>query len=293
MGRPFAAGKKAIGYCDRCGFQYLLKDLRSEVVNMEETDVKACPECWDPDNPQTQLGRHYFSEAQALRNPRPVGGTSGRELPYSHRWDFVNSTVTTGSSTGTRVDNWWAVNASISYASGNTYVTLDSDGSWSTPGDPNINIGWNNSDTPTWLSPTVDCSVYKHINLVIRVDKFPELDESALYEWDFQGDVFFVLTDSGGLSYPYSAAQSVSSSFSPLSFVNSQTVDGFKTSDKDMATYFKISWDMSSNPLWVGQCYGLRFDIFDTRTGSGGSDNDSHSIQIHSISVDAYYNPDI
>ena len=43
MGQPFAAGKRAIGYCDRCGFQYLLSELRSEVKNLEETDVKACP----------------------------------------------------------------------------------------------------------------------------------------------------------------------------------------------------------------------------------------------------------
>ena len=69
MGGPFAAGKRAIGYCDRCGFQYLLSELRSEVINLEETDIKACPECWDPDNPQTQLGRYYFTDPQALRNP--------------------------------------------------------------------------------------------------------------------------------------------------------------------------------------------------------------------------------
>tara|TARA_R110002012_G_scaffold91963_6_gene223424 strand:- start:14243 stop:15112 length:870 start_codon:yes stop_codon:yes gene_type:complete len=289
MGRPFAAGKKAIGYCDRCGFQYLLKDLRSEVVNMEETDVKACPECWDPDNPQTQLGRHYFSEAQALRNPRPVGGTSGRELPYSHRWDFVNPTVTTGSSTGSRFDGWWASNNILSYSSGDSYLTLDSAPS----GQQVIYNGWNNTDTPTWISPAIDCSVYKHINMIIRVNRFPVLDDDDKYDFAFAGNAYFVLTDSGGTSYPYSGAQKVESSFSVLSFVNAQTADGFGAADKDMATYFKITWDMSSNPLWSGQCYSLRFDIFDTQPASGASDDDNESIQIHSISVDAYYNPDI
>jgi hypothetical protein len=290
MGRPFAVGKKAIGYCDRCGFQYLLKELRSEVVNMEETDVKACPECWDPDNPQTQLGRHYFSEAQALRNPRPVGGTSGRKLPYAYRWDFENPTILTNPE---RFDGWWVSNGILSYVSGNDYLTLAADEDSVNVGDPWMQIGYNGSTDPVWLDPGIDCSIYKHINIVIRVDRFPTGDNNDSLPRDFQGDIFFVLDNTTGAGvYPYSVDRFVRASNSSLIFVNAQAADGFSTDDRDMATYFKISWDMSSSPNWVGQCYGFRFDIFDTRKADVAH-NENESIQIHSISVDAYYNPNI
>ncbi|MAH49748.1 hypothetical protein CMI37_28245 [Candidatus Pacearchaeota archaeon] len=71
MGKNYAAGKKAIGFCDRCGFQYLLNTLKAEVVNLELTGFLVCYECWDPDQPQYQVGRWPFSDPQALRNPRP------------------------------------------------------------------------------------------------------------------------------------------------------------------------------------------------------------------------------
>ena len=71
MGGPFAAGKRAFGFCDRCGFRYPLGDLRAEVVNLEQTGIKACPECWNPDQPQNRLGEFLVSDPQAIRNPRP------------------------------------------------------------------------------------------------------------------------------------------------------------------------------------------------------------------------------
>ena len=71
MSVAFAAGRKAIGSCDRCGFQYLLHDLKGEVVNLELTGFLVCQECWDPDQPQYLVGRWPFSDPQALRNPRP------------------------------------------------------------------------------------------------------------------------------------------------------------------------------------------------------------------------------
>ena len=71
MGSPFEVGKKAFGFCDRCGFRYLLVDLRVEVVDLQNTSIRVCPECFDPDQPQLQLGRYVFNDPQALRNPRP------------------------------------------------------------------------------------------------------------------------------------------------------------------------------------------------------------------------------
>jgi len=71
MGSNYAAGKKALGYCDRCGQRWLLRKLRAEVVKGKITDVRVCPTCWDPDHPQLHLGETPVNDPQALRNPRP------------------------------------------------------------------------------------------------------------------------------------------------------------------------------------------------------------------------------
>lgn len=71
MSNRFASGKIAIAECDRCGFQYKLKQLRNLVINGKTTNIKACPECWELDQPQLHLGEFPVSDPQAIRNPRP------------------------------------------------------------------------------------------------------------------------------------------------------------------------------------------------------------------------------
>lgn len=71
MGQRFASNKRAIALCDVCGFQYKLKELRNLIVKGRDTNVKACPECWDPDHPQLHLGEYPVDDPQALRDPRP------------------------------------------------------------------------------------------------------------------------------------------------------------------------------------------------------------------------------
>ena len=71
MGQRFASNKRAIALCDVCGFQYKLKELRNVIVKGRDTNVKACPECWDPDHPQLHLGEYPVDDPQALRDPRP------------------------------------------------------------------------------------------------------------------------------------------------------------------------------------------------------------------------------
>ena len=70
MGK-FAVGKRALGICDRCGFQYKLNDLKYLTVNRNRTNWKVCDSCWEPDHPQNELGRFVVNDAQALRDPRP------------------------------------------------------------------------------------------------------------------------------------------------------------------------------------------------------------------------------
>ena len=56
--------------CDRCGQQYLLKRLKTEIIKQRKYQLLVCPECWDPDQPQLMLGTFPVDDPQALRNPR-------------------------------------------------------------------------------------------------------------------------------------------------------------------------------------------------------------------------------
>jgi len=71
MGNRFASGKNAISECDRCGQRFMLKVLKTEIIKTKNYNLLVCPECWDPDQPQLQLGMFPVDDPQALRNPRP------------------------------------------------------------------------------------------------------------------------------------------------------------------------------------------------------------------------------
>jgi len=70
MGNRFANGIKAIAMCDRCGQQFKLKKLKTEVIKQRRYDLLVCSQCWDPDHPQLMLGTFPVDDPQALRNPR-------------------------------------------------------------------------------------------------------------------------------------------------------------------------------------------------------------------------------
>ncbi len=71
MPNQFSSGKFAISQCDRCGFRYKLSDLKKEIIKTKKYDLKVCPQCWDPDQPQLQLGMYPVEDPQAVREPRP------------------------------------------------------------------------------------------------------------------------------------------------------------------------------------------------------------------------------
>jgi hypothetical protein len=71
MGNRFASGKNAIAQCDRCDFRFKLTQLRKEVIKTKTYNLLVCPACWDPDQPQLQLGMYPVDDPQGLRNPRP------------------------------------------------------------------------------------------------------------------------------------------------------------------------------------------------------------------------------
>jgi len=71
MSTKYASGKFSIAECDRCGQRYKLSQLKKEVIKTKLFQIKVCPECWDPDQPQLSLGLYPVSDPQAVREPRP------------------------------------------------------------------------------------------------------------------------------------------------------------------------------------------------------------------------------
>ena len=71
MPSKYASGKYSIAECDRCGQRYKLSELKKEVIKTKLFQIKVCPTCWDPDQPQLSLGLYPVSDPQAVREPRP------------------------------------------------------------------------------------------------------------------------------------------------------------------------------------------------------------------------------
>ena len=90
MPNRFASGRIAIAECDRCGQQYQLKKLRTEIVKQRKYEILVCPECWDPDQPQLMLGTFPVDDPQALRNSR-------RDTTYFVSGLNVNGNISGGS----------------------------------------------------------------------------------------------------------------------------------------------------------------------------------------------------
>ena len=108
MANQFASGKYSIAECDRCSQRYKLKELRTQIVKTKPFQIKVCPECWDPDQPQLLLGMYPVNDPQAVREPRPdvsylVSGQSGLQIL------LTNSTAQNGfgyPEQGSRVFQW-------------------------------------------------------------------------------------------------------------------------------------------------------------------------------------------
>ena len=108
MPNKFSSGKFAIAECDRCGQRFKLKELRKLVIKQQTKNIKVCNECWEPDQPQLQLGMYPVNDPQAVREPRPdisyyASGTSGLQIQNGD-----NNTVDEGGypEGGSRVFEW-------------------------------------------------------------------------------------------------------------------------------------------------------------------------------------------
>jgi len=118
MASKYASGKNSIAECDRCAQRYMLKVLRIQTLKTKPYKIKVCPECWDPDQPQLQLGLYPVNDPQAVREPRPdvsylASGTSGLQILLTNSITTEGFGVPEG---GSRVFQWgWAPVGGASY----------------------------------------------------------------------------------------------------------------------------------------------------------------------------------
>ena len=77
MSARFASNKRAIADCDICGFQYKLRTLRDLIVKGNNTNLKACNECWNPDHPQLKLGEFPVDPFDLTPNTLLATGSVG------------------------------------------------------------------------------------------------------------------------------------------------------------------------------------------------------------------------
>jgi hypothetical protein len=114
MGNRFSSAKNSIAECDRCGFRYKLKELKKLTIKTKQVSIKVCPTCWEPDQPQLQLGMYPVDDPQAVREPRP--DVSYRQAGYTGLQLTLNTDFGDPSG-GSRIFQWgWAP---IGGASGN------------------------------------------------------------------------------------------------------------------------------------------------------------------------------
>jgi hypothetical protein len=103
MGNRFSSGKNAIAECDRCGFRFKLKYLKKLIIKTKQVSIKVCQTCWEPDQPQLQLGMYPVSDPQAVREPRP--DLSFRQAGYTGLQLTLNTDFGDPSG-GSRVFQW-------------------------------------------------------------------------------------------------------------------------------------------------------------------------------------------
>ena len=108
MPSKYTSGKKSIAECDRCGFRYLLKELKTLTIKTKNVKIKVCPTCWEPDQPQLSLGLYPVNDPQAVREPRPdvsyyQSGMSGLQITVTPSTQLDSDGFPEG---GSRVIQW-------------------------------------------------------------------------------------------------------------------------------------------------------------------------------------------
>ena len=123
----YASGRFSIAECDRCGFRFKLVQLKKLTIKKKNVSIKVCPECWEPDQPQLQLGMYPVNDPQAVREPRRdnsyyQSGNTGLETnPYTGGTTFAGNGTPSG---GSRVIQWGWFPVGMKYDFNETPNTL-------------------------------------------------------------------------------------------------------------------------------------------------------------------------
>jgi hypothetical protein len=91
MAGKYASAKHAFGLCDRCGQRYKLNLLKPLQINLKLTNIRVCPTCWEPDQPQYKIGRLKITDPQAILNARPDSAFQSFRSKY-WGWNPVQGT---------------------------------------------------------------------------------------------------------------------------------------------------------------------------------------------------------
>ena len=111
MPSKYSSGKHSIAECDRCGQRFKLVQLKKLTIKTKLVSIKVCPECWEPDQPQLQLGLYPVNDPQAVREPRPdisyyASGPNGLQTKNGSDNSILEAGYPEG---GSRVYQWgWA-----------------------------------------------------------------------------------------------------------------------------------------------------------------------------------------
>lgn len=108
MASKFASGKFSIAQCDRCNFRYKLSQLKRLVIKTKNVNILVCKNCWEPDQPQLQLGMYPVTDAIGVRDPRPdnsylQSGLNGLQLTET---TSVSPNATGVPMQGSRIIQW-------------------------------------------------------------------------------------------------------------------------------------------------------------------------------------------
>ena len=88
MSSNYSSGKNSIADCDRCGFRFKLSQLKHIYIRLDDTNIKVCHECWEPDQPQNMQGMYPVDDPQAVRDPRPDTNLESQR-DYQYGWNPV------------------------------------------------------------------------------------------------------------------------------------------------------------------------------------------------------------
>ena len=89
--------------CDVCGQKWFRRQLKYQVINAKPTRTLACPDCWDEDNPQLQVGRLRVSDPKPIQEPRP-----DINFPFEagFTWNPIGGTGYVGDGLGLTMQMW-------------------------------------------------------------------------------------------------------------------------------------------------------------------------------------------